>query len=72
MGFGPVGTIRKQVMKQMRANKSTTSGTFKISTPSVKVPKSTSFKTPKSKIKFQLLTAMLCMEVYYVRQKRYG
>ncbi len=52
MGFGPVGTIRKQVMKQMRANKSTTSGAFKISTPSVKVPKLTSFKTPKSKIKF--------------------
>lgn len=52
MGFGPVGTIRKQVMKQMRTNKYTTSGTFKISTPSVKVPKSTSFKTPKSKIKF--------------------
>ena len=52
MGFGPVGTIRKQVMKQMSANKSATSGTFKISTPSVKVPKSASFKTPKSKIKF--------------------
>ena len=57
MGFGPVGSIRKQVMKQMREKdkafnnlmKNCSAGYYKPTT----TRNSTSlFKTPKSKIKF--------------------
>ena len=52
MGFGPVGTIRKQVMRQMKAKKKAENNIFNASLPNIKIPKSYSIKVPKSKIKF--------------------
>lgn len=54
MGFGPVGTIRKQVMKQMKTSNNLSNclgNSFKSSnTGSFKTPKTTStFKMPKIK-----------------------
>ena len=52
MGFGPVGTIRKQVMRQMKAKKKAENNIFNASLPNIKIPKSYSIKVPKSTIKF--------------------
>ena len=52
MGFGPVGTIRKQVMRQTKAKKKAENNIFNASLPNIKIPKSYSIKVPKSTIKF--------------------
>mgnify|MGYP004487290923 FL=1 len=52
MGFGPVGTIRKQVMRQMKAKKKAENNIFNASLPNIKIHKPYFIKVPKSKIKF--------------------